>query len=32
MIEQGAAVEGRFAPNARQPVEAAPVAQIEAAE
>jgi cytoskeletal protein CcmA (bactofilin family) len=30
MIEQGAAVEGRFAPNARQPVKAAPVAQIEA--
>jgi cytoskeletal protein CcmA (bactofilin family) len=30
-IEQGAEVEGRFAPNARQPVKAVPNAQAEAA-
>jgi len=30
-IEQGAEVEGRFAPNARQPVKAVPNAQVEAA-
>jgi cytoskeletal protein CcmA (bactofilin family) len=31
-IEQGAQVDGRFAPNARQPVKAVPTASIEAAE
>lgn len=31
-IEQGAQVDGRFAPNARQPVKAVPAASIEAAE
>lgn len=31
-IEQGAEVDGRFAPNARQPVKAVPSAQVEAAE
>lgn len=31
-IEQGAEVDGRFAPNARQAVKAVPSAQIEAAE
>ena len=31
-IEQGAQVDGRFAPNARQPVKAVPSATIEAAE
>ncbi|MCR9180585.1 MAG: polymer-forming cytoskeletal protein [Erythrobacteraceae bacterium] len=31
-IEQGAQVDGRFAPNARQPVKAVPSASVEAAE
>ncbi|WP_425429605.1 bactofilin family protein [Erythrobacter tepidarius] len=31
-IEQGAQVDGRFAPNARQPVKGVPSATIEAAE
>jgi len=31
-IEQGAEVDGRFAPNARQSVKAVPSAQVEAAE
>jgi cytoskeletal protein CcmA (bactofilin family) len=31
-IEQGAQVDGRFAPNARQTVKAVPLASIEAAE
>ncbi|MFO6446710.1 polymer-forming cytoskeletal protein [Erythrobacter sp. NE805] len=31
-IEQGAEVDGRFAPNARQAVKAVPNAQVEAAE
>lgn len=31
-IEQGAEVDGRFAPNARQAVKAVPTARIEAAE
>jgi cytoskeletal protein CcmA (bactofilin family) len=31
-IEQGAEVDGRFAPNARQAVKAVPSAQVEAAE
>jgi len=31
-IEQGAQVDGRFAPNARQPVKAVPAASVEAAE
>lgn len=31
-IEQGAQVDGRFAPNARQPVKAVPAPSVEAAE
>ena len=31
-IEQGAQVDGRFAPNARQPVKAVPTTSVEAAE